>query len=108
MIKYYYIYILTNKFNQVFYTGVTNNFQKRIEEHKNGVYEGFTKRFNVNKLVYYEATNNMKFAIEREKQIKGGSRKKKIELIKSMNPEFKDLSLGEWKIKPLIDQAARC
>ncbi len=90
--KQYYIYIMTNKINTVFYTGVTNNLIKRVFQHKNKLVEGFTKKYNIVKLVYYEVFDNPEAAIEREKQIKGGSRKKKIDLIKSINPEFKDLS----------------
>ncbi|HZW37870.1 MAG TPA: GIY-YIG nuclease family protein [Ignavibacteriaceae bacterium] len=93
MSKYYYIYILTNRYNQVLYTGVTYDLSKRVNEHRQGAYDSFTKRYNINKLVYYEYTNNINFAIAREKQIKGGSRKSKLDLIKSINPEFKDLSL---------------
>ena len=89
----YYIYILTNKTNSVLYTGVTNDLTRRIEEHKqNLIPNSFTARYNVHKLVFYETTSNIKVAIEREKQIKSGSRKKKIELINQMNPEWNDLS----------------
>ena len=83
---------MTNKINTVFYTGVTSNLLKRIYEHKNKVVDGFTKRYNITKLVYYEVFDSPEAAIQREKQIKGGSRKKKIDLIKSINPEFEDLS----------------
>lgn len=82
---------MTNNANTVIYTGVTNNLQKRIFEHKEKLVEGFTKKYNIVKLVYFEQFDDIKNAIEREKQIKGGSRKKKINLIKSINPEFKDL-----------------
>ena len=87
----YYVYILTNKNNSVFYTGVTNNLEKRIYEHRHKLTSGFTAKYNIGKLVYFEETNDINTAIAREKQIKGGSRKKKIEFIKSINPEFKDL-----------------
>lgn len=73
------------------YTGVTSDLQKRIYEHKQKLIDGFTKKYNVNKLVYYEAFDNIENAIIREKQIKAGSRKRKEDLIKSMNPTFKDL-----------------
>ena len=73
------------------YAGVTNDLKRRVFEHKEKLADGFTKRYNVNKLVYYEQFENITNAIEREKQIKGGSRKDKINLIKSINPEFKDL-----------------
>jgi len=91
MLKQGYVYLMTNKANAVIYTGVTSNLQKRIYEHKAKLMHGFTKRYNVHRLVYYESFDGMLAAIVREKQIKGGSRKKKIELIKSMNPEFRDL-----------------
>ena len=89
--KNYYVYIATNWKNTVFYTGVTNNLARRMREHKNKLFEGFTKKYNVNKLVYYKEFDNIVSAIEREKQIKGGSRKDKINLIKNINIEFKDL-----------------
>ena len=86
-----YIYLITNKTNRVIYTGVTSNLKKRVYEHKQKKMEGFTKKYNVNKLVYYEIFETILDAIEREKQIKAGSRQKKIDLIKSINPGFKDL-----------------
>ena len=87
-----YIYILFNKRNGTLYTGVTSDLKKRLYEHKNKLYDGFTSKYDVNKLGYYEEYNDIKQAIEREKQIKAGSRKKKIILIESMNYEWKDLS----------------
>ncbi|KKS13685.1 hypothetical protein A2617_04365 [Candidatus Daviesbacteria bacterium RIFOXYD1_FULL_41_10] len=89
--KYYYVYIATNKINSVLYTGVTNNLVRRIYEHRQKLVPGFTSHYNVNKLVWFEAYEDIKEAISREKQIKGGSRNKKMELIKSTNPEFNDL-----------------
>ena len=89
--KNYYVYILTNKNNTVLYTGITNSLKRRIWEHKAKIIDGFTKKFNVEKLVYYEAFNNPQDAIKREKQIKAGSRKKKIELINSLNNKWEDL-----------------
>ena len=86
---------MTNKANTVLYTGVTNDLERRIYEHKNKFNKGFTSKYNINKLVYYEKSDNAYDAINREKQIKAGSRKKKIELIKSINKEWKDLS-EEW------------
>ena len=83
---------MANKVNTVLYTGVTSNLPRRIYEHKNKVVEGFTKRYNITKLVYYEIFDDPETAIRREKQIKSGSRKKKVDLIMSMNPEFNDLS----------------
>jgi putative endonuclease len=82
---------MTNKRDTVIYTGVTGDLQKRIYEHREGLADGFTKKYNVKKLVYYEIADDIESAIAREKQIKAGSRKKKIALIKSMNPAFKDL-----------------
>lgn len=89
--KQSYLYILTNKHNTVLYTGVTNNLIRRIYEHKNKLIKGFTSKYNITKLVYYELFDDIVEAIKREKQIKGGSRTKKINLIKSINPEFRDL-----------------
>lgn len=86
-----YIYILTNKYNTVLYTGVTSDLKKRIWEHREKLAEGFTKRYNVTKLVYYEVFADIRDAIAREKQIKAGSRQKKINLITGMNPEWRDL-----------------
>ena len=80
-----------NNTNTVIYTGVTSNLQRRVLEHKEKLVKGFTKKYNVNKLVYYKEFDNIVSAIEREKQIKGGSRKDKINLIKNINIEFKDL-----------------
>ena len=88
----YYVYILTNKHNTVLYIGVTNNINRRLYEHKNKLVDGFTKRYNLDRLVYYETTENVSTAIEREKQLKGWTRAKKNELIKSFNPELHDLS----------------
>ena len=90
-IKQFYIYIITNKSNRVLYTGVTNDLKRRVYEHRNKLVEGFTKKYNVVKLVYYETAGNSYSAISREKQIKAGSREKKIKLIESINPQWKDL-----------------
>ncbi len=89
--KQYYVYIMTNR-SKTLYTGVTNNLLRRVFEHKNKLIKGFTKKYNITKLVYYEVTNEVSSAIAREKQIKGWLRKKKIALIESMNPTWKDLS----------------
>ena len=87
-----YTYILTNKHHTVLYTGVTSNLAKRILQHKNHVYaKSFTKRYNIEKLVYYEEFDHIVDAIAREKQIKAGSRQDKIDLINAMNPEWIDL-----------------
>jgi len=89
--KRYFIYIATNKWDITLYTGITNNLYARIHQHKNKLADGFTKKYNINKLVYYESFSDVKEAILAEKRIKGWTRKKKIELIKKNNPEFKDL-----------------
>ena len=93
MERQYYVYILTNKNNNVLYIGVTNNLERRVYEHKNKLFKGFTQKYNLNKLVCFEVTDNIHYAIDREKQLKAGSRKKKLELINSFNPEWKDLSI---------------
>ncbi len=90
--KTYCVYIMTNKNNTTLYTGVTSDLLRRVHEHKIVVGSKFTSRYNIDKLVYYETTNNVEAAVEREKQIKAGSRKKKIDLINSINPEWRDLS----------------
>jgi putative endonuclease len=89
--KEYCVYIMSNAHHTVLYTGVTNHLERRVLEHKNGKGGMFTKKYNVHKLVYYEVGDQAHVAIAREKQIKGGSRKKKIDLINSINPEWKDL-----------------
>ena len=89
--RQYCVYIMTNAHNSVLYTGVTNNLQRRVSEHKAGKVSTFTKKYNVDKLVYFECGDDVNTAIFREKQIKAGSRKKKIELIESINPDWKDL-----------------
>lgn len=82
---------MMNKGNTVIYTGVTSDLKKRIYEHKEKIIDGFTKKYNINKLVYYEVFEDIENAILREKQIKSGSREKKLALIKSINPGFLDL-----------------
>ncbi len=91
MRKQYYIYIMTNKLNSVLYAGVTSNLEKRVHEHKSKLIEGFIKKYNVDKLVYYEVFDDINDAITREKQIKAGSRQKKIDVIAGINPAWKDL-----------------
>jgi putative endonuclease len=86
-----YVYILTNKYNKVLYTGVTSDLKKRVWEHREKRADGFTKSYNLTKLVYYEVFADIRDAIAREKQIKAGSRQKKIDLIIEMNPDWKDL-----------------
>lgn len=97
MSKEYYVYIITNK-SRTLYTGVTSDLMQRVYQHKNKLIKGFTSKYNIQYLVYYETTSNIYSAIEREKQIKGWLRAKKTALIDSMNPEWEDLS-EEWFIK---------
>jgi putative endonuclease len=91
MNKEYFVYILTNETNRVLYTGITGSLVARVGEHKERKTPGFTQRYRVTKLVYCESFPNALAAIAREKQIKAGSRQKKIDLINGMNPEWKDL-----------------
>ena len=91
MRKQYYVYILTNKTHSVLYIGVTSDLKRRVYEHKEKFIEGFTKRYNVDKLVYYEVGEDVMGAISREKQLKDGTRLRKIRLIESMNAEWHDL-----------------
>jgi len=91
MERQYCVYIITNVNNTTLYTGVTSQLIKRIYQHKEKLVDGFSKKYNLKKLVYYECTEDVISAIEREKQIKGGSRNKKIQLIEKVNPEWEDL-----------------
>lgn len=91
----YHVYIMTNLLDTVLYIGVTNNLARRIEEHRQKKFGGFTAKYNVTKLVYFEETSDIMTAIEREKIFKGWRRSKKDDLIRQMNPEWKDLSL-DW------------
>ena len=93
-----YVYILSNKNRTVLYIGVTNNLERRIEEHKNGIGSVFTKRYNVHDLLYYEIHNNIKQAIKREKQLKEWKRIWKMDLIKTLNPEMLNLAF-DWENK---------
>jgi putative endonuclease len=95
--KQYCVYILTNSRHSVLYTGVTNDLLRRVSEHKNKTGNGFTKRYNVDQLIYFECGDDINLAIAREKQIKAGSRQDKMDLINSMNPEWKDLSEEFWE-----------
>ena len=90
----YYIYILANKRNGTLYIGVTSNLIKRVYEHKKNLVDGFTKKYNIHKLAYYEITNDIESAIRREKQLKKWNRKWKINLIEKSNPEWIDLYYG--------------
>jgi len=92
MAEQYFIYILTNWNNKVIYTGVTNNLVRRIYEHKNKLLNGFTKKYNLSKLVYFEQTSDIISAINREKEIKKWRREKKNKLVESMNPFWNDLA----------------
>ena len=88
----YYVYLLTNEKGNVIYTGVTNDLLRRVYEHKNHLDKGsFTAQYNIEKLVYYETTNDVESAIAREKQIKGWNRKRKNKLVERKNPDWKDL-----------------
>ena len=92
--KQFYVYILANKKNGTLYVGVTNDLIRRVSEHKSKLIKGFTSKYDVDKLVYYEVYDNSYNAISREKQIKGGSRNKKIELIEKDNKNWNDLYCG--------------
>ncbi len=91
MNKQYYIYFLTNKYLNVLYVGITNNLIRRVYEHKNKLQKGFTEKYNLDQLVYYEIYSDVENAIIREKQIKGWSRIKKNKLVSKFNPEWRDL-----------------
>jgi len=93
--KSYYVYILTNKKHGTLYIGVTNDLMRRIYEHKNKIFKGFTKKYNLTKLVYYAETNDISAAITEEKRMKKWYRKWKIELIEKENPDWKDLA-EDW------------
>ena len=95
MTKQGFVYIVTNKHNSVIYTGVSSNLYRRIYQHKNELVDGFTKKYKCDKLVWYEYGDSIEFAIGREKQIKAGSRKRKIALIEQMNPNWLDLA-KDW------------
>ena len=94
-IKLYYVYILTNEYNKVLYTGVTNDLKRRCYEHKHKMVKGFTQKYNVDKLIYFEKFDFIELAISREKQIKCYSRAKKIALINIFNKQWKDLDSNE-------------
>ena len=93
--KQYYVYIMTNR-SKTLYIGVTNNLQRRMYEHKHHLMTGFTSKYDLTRLVYFEETSDVNIAIAREKQIKGWLRAKKVALIESMNPDWRDLS-EEWQ-----------
>jgi putative endonuclease len=91
MTKTYYVYIMASKQNGTLYIGVTNDLERRLYEHKNNLVKGFTSRYNVHQLVYYEDVNDIQSALQREKQLKRWTRKWKLELIETVNPEWRDL-----------------
>ncbi len=93
--RQYYVYILTNQGNSVLYTGVTNDLERRLYEHANGLTPGFASKYRCHRLVYFEATESVDSAIAREKQIKAGSRAKKLALVEAMNPGWRDLA-EDW------------
>lgn len=95
MSKSYYVYLLTNQTNKVMYVGMTNHLERRVYEHQHHLAEGFTSKYKVNKLAYFEATTDALAAITREKQIKKWRREKKNVLVETMNPDWEDLSL-QW------------
>ena len=95
MPKSYYVYLLTNQNNKVMYVGMTNDLVRRIYEHRHQLIAGFTSKYHVNKLVYFEETADVLAAITREKQVKKWRREKKNALVEAMNPEWSDLSL-QW------------
>ena len=95
MTKQYYVYIMTNR-NRTLYIGMTSDLERRVYEHKHGLLPGFTSKYKMYQLVYYEVGDDVRAAIAREKQLKGWLRAKKIALIESMNPEWDDLSTGWW------------
>ena len=92
----FYVYIISNNFRNVLYIGVTRNIERRLYEHKNKLIDGFSKKYNLNVLLFYETTEYALDAIAREKQLKKWNRKKKFDLIKSLNPELRDLSEDWW------------
>ncbi len=100
----YYVYIMTNK-SRTLYTGATNDLSRRVYEHKHKLVSGFTARYNLTRLAYYETTSNVDAAIAREKQIKGWLRRKKIALVETVNPKWRDLS-AEWL--PDARETLRC
>ena len=97
--RQYYVYIMASR-GRTLYVGVTNDLERRVYEHKQGLASGFTGRYKVTKLVYHEATSDVRSAIAREKQLKAWRRKKKVALVESINPEWKDLSLLSYADAP--------
>jgi putative endonuclease len=91
MMKTYYVYIMSNKTGTI-YTGITSNLERRVYEHKNGLVDGFTKKYNITRLIYFEETGDVQTALAREKEIKKWRRSKKLDLVRGVNPKFEDLS----------------
>jgi putative endonuclease len=91
----YHVYILTNHYQTVLYTGITGDLVKRVYQHKKKLLDGFTKKYNVDRLIYFEETNDVQSAIAREKQLKGWRRSRKVDLINTINPDWQDLS-KDW------------
>ena len=98
--RHYYVYIMTNR-SRTLYTGVTNNLERRVYEHKHKIIPSFTSKYNIDQLVYYEETNSIHVDIAREKEIKSWLRRRKIELIESKNPQWRDLS-ADWSLDDSI------
>ena len=90
--KSYYVYIMASKRNGTLYVGVTNDLERRVYEHKTGIFDGFSKKYGIKTLVYFEATESIESAIQREKQLKNWKRQWKIDLIEENNPDWKDLA----------------
>jgi putative endonuclease len=105
MKRHYYVYILTNALYTVLYTGFTNDLLSRMHQHRNHLLDGFTKRYNVTRLVYCEAGNSVWDAIQREKRIKGWTRARKVELIESVNPGWHDLADPWFNPTPAPDSS---
>ena len=103
MARTYYVYIMANS-SRTLYTGVTNDIYRRVIEHKQKLVPGFPRKYNLTKLVYVDSTEDVRAAIQREKQIKGWTRRKKIRMIEDMNPDWNDLA-GEWNTLPPPRQA---
>ncbi|HEX8252071.1 MAG TPA: GIY-YIG nuclease family protein [Thermoanaerobaculia bacterium] len=99
--KQYFVYMVTNRWKNVLYTGMTNSLERRMWQHKNKALPGFTKRYNCDRLVYYEIFDEVNQAIEREKQLKNWPRARKNELVESMNPAWNDLA-ADWYVESLV------
>ncbi|MBI2914070.1 MAG: GIY-YIG nuclease family protein [Chloroflexi bacterium] len=107
MAKQYYVYVLTDRHRGTLYVGATNDLRRRVYEHKNKSVDGFSKKYHVTSLVYFEETTDVRAVIDREKQIKGWMRAKKVVLIESVNPRWVDLSQGWYDPTPPPDSFAK-